>query len=58
VRKSEGKRAIERHRRKWEDNIKMDLEEREWSNMGWADLVHDRNRWRTVVNKVMNLRVP
>ena len=41
-----------------EDNIKMDLQVVEWASMDWIDLPQDRDRWRTVVNVVMNLRVP
>ena len=53
----EGKRPLERPRRRWEDNIKMDL--REVGGGGdWMELAQDRDRWRTLVNTVMNLRVP
>jgi hypothetical protein len=47
-----------RPRRRWEDNIKMDLREVEWGDMDWIDLVQDRDRWRALVNAAMNLRVP
>jgi hypothetical protein len=40
------------------DNIKMDLREIGWDGMDWIDLAHDRDRWRALVNTVMNLRVP
>jgi hypothetical protein len=40
------------------DNIKMNLREIEWGNMGWVDRVQDRNQWRALVSTVMNLRVP
>jgi hypothetical protein len=47
-----------RPRRRWVDNIKMDLRETEWGGMYWIDLAQDRDRWRAYVNAVMNLRVP
>jgi hypothetical protein len=53
----EGRRAPGRPRRRWDDNIKMDLEEVGWG-MGWIGLVQDRDGWRDLVNAVMNLRVP
>jgi hypothetical protein len=58
VRKPEGKRPLERPRRKWVYNIKIDLREIEWDGMDWIDLAQDRDQWRAVVNMVMNLRVP
>jgi hypothetical protein len=57
VRKSEGKRPLGRPRRRWVDNIKMDLREREWDGMDWIDLVQDRDQWSSLVNTIMNLRV-
>jgi hypothetical protein len=45
-------------RRRWEDNIKMDLQEVSWGGMSWIDLAEDSDRWRTLVNSVMNLLVP
>jgi hypothetical protein len=48
--------GIPRHR--WEDNIKMDIEEVGCVGMDWIDLAWDRDRWRALVNAVMNLRVP
>jgi len=57
VGKPEGKRPLGRPRRRWEDNIKMDL----WVVGGgedWMELVQDRDRWRALVNTVMNVRVP
>jgi hypothetical protein len=54
----EGRRPIGRHRRKWEDNIKMNLEEVGCGGMDWIELAHDRDRWRALVNSVMNLWVP
>jgi hypothetical protein len=47
-----------RPRRRWEDNIKMDLQEVAWGGMDWINLAQDRDRWRALVNAVMNLRVP
>jgi hypothetical protein len=58
VRNPEGKRPLGRPRRKWEDNIKMDLEEVGCGVMDWIELAQDRDRWRAIVNAVMNLRVP
>jgi len=58
VGKPEGKRPLGRPRRRWEDNINMDLEEVGCEVMDWIDLSHDRDRWRAVVNAVMNFRVP
>ena len=45
-------------RRRWEDNIKMDLQEVRWGGMDWIDLAEDTGRWRALVNPVMNLLVP
>ena len=57
VGKPEGKRPLRRPRRRWEDSIKMDLQE--VGGVGdWLELTHDRDRWRALVNMVMNLRVP
>jgi hypothetical protein len=55
--KPEGKRPIGRSRRRWEDNIKMDLREIGWGGMDWIDLPQDRDQWKALVNTVMNLRV-
>jgi len=55
--KPEGKRPLGRHRRRWEDNIKMDLQEVECTVMDWIELAQDRDRWRARVNAVMNLQV-
>ena len=54
----EGKRPLGRPRRRWEDNIKMDPPEVGCGSMDWIDVVQDRNRWRVLVNAVMNFRVP
>ena len=55
--KPEGKRPLGRPRRRWEDNIKMDLQE--VRGVGdWMELAQDRDRWRALVNTVMNFRVP
>ena len=56
--KPEGKRPLGRPRRRWEDNINMDDQQVEWESMDWIELVQDRERWRALVNAVMNLRVP
>jgi hypothetical protein len=56
--KPEGKRPLGRPRRRWVDNIKMDLRETEWDGMDWIYLAQDRDQWRAPVNTVMNLRVP
>jgi hypothetical protein len=58
VGKPEGKRPLGRSRRRWVDNIRMDLAEVGWGDVDWIDLVQDRNRWRAVVNWVLNLGVP
>ena len=58
VGKPEGKRPFGRPRRRWEDNIKMDLQAVGCGGMDWIDLAQDRDRWRALVNAVMNLRVP
>ena len=56
--KPEGRRTLGRPRRRWEDNIKMDLREVGCEGMGWIELAQDRGRWRALVNTVMNFRVP
>jgi hypothetical protein len=54
----EGKRPLRRPRRRWVDNIKMDLRGVGWDGMDWIDVAQERDRWRALVNAVMNLRVP
>jgi hypothetical protein len=58
VGKPEGKRPLGRPRHRWEDNIKMDLQEVGCGDMDRIDLAQERDRWRSVTNTVMNLRVP
>jgi hypothetical protein len=58
VGKSEGKRPLGRFRRRWEDNIRINLREIGWGGMDWIDLAQDRDQWRALVNTVINLRVP
>jgi hypothetical protein len=58
VGKPEGRRPLGRPRRRWEDGIRMELEEIGWrGGVEWIHLAQDRDRWRAVVNAVMNLRV-
>jgi hypothetical protein len=58
VGKQEGKRPLVRPRRRWVDNIRMDLGEVGWGYVDWIGLAQDRNRWRALVNAANNLRVP
>jgi hypothetical protein len=55
--KPERKRPLGRPRHRWEDGIRMDLRETGWGSVEWIQLIQDRDRWRAVVNMVMNLRV-
>ena len=58
VGKPEGRRPLGRSRRRWEDNIRMDLREVGYRCVDWMELAQDRDRWRALVSAVMNLRVP
>jgi hypothetical protein len=58
VGKPEGKRPLGRPRCRWVDNIRMDLGEVRLGDVDWIDLAQDRNRWRALVNSVLNVRVP
>jgi hypothetical protein len=58
VGKPEGKRSLGRPRCRWVDNITVDLGEVGWCDVDWIGLAQDRNRWRALVNSVLNLRVP
>jgi hypothetical protein len=57
VGKPEGKGPLTRHRHRWENNIKMDLQEVGCGGMDWLELARDRDRWQALVNVVMNLKV-
>jgi hypothetical protein len=58
VGRPEGRRPLGRRRCRWEDNMKMDLREIGFGDLDWIHWAQDRERWRVLVNKVMNLRVP
>jgi hypothetical protein len=58
VGKPEGKGPLGKPRRRWVDNIKMDLRETGWDGMDWIELAQDRDQWSALVNTVMNLRDP
>ena len=57
VGRPEGKRTHERRRRRWEDNIKMNLQDMGWGSMDWMDFSQNMDMWRALVNAVMNLRI-
>jgi hypothetical protein len=58
VGKPEGKRPLRRPRRRWVDNVKIDLRGIGWAGVEWIDLAQDRDQWRALVNTMTNLRVP
>jgi hypothetical protein len=58
VGKPEGKRPLGRPRRRWVDNVKMDLRGIGWGGMDWIELAQDKDQWKDIVNTVMSLRVP
>jgi hypothetical protein len=58
VAKPEGKRPLGRPRRRWVDNIKMDLREIGWDDADWIDMAQDRDQWWVLANTILNLRVP
>jgi len=58
VGKPEGKGPLAKPRHRWEDNIKMDLHEVRCGGMDWIALAQDRDRWRALVNVMMNLQIP
>jgi hypothetical protein len=58
VGKPEGKRPLGKPRRRWADNIKIDLREIGWDGMDWIDLARDRDHWKALVNTVMHFRIP
>jgi hypothetical protein len=58
VRKPEERRSLGRPRRKWMDNIRMDLVEVGWGDVDWIALAQDRDRWIALVNSALNLRIP
>jgi hypothetical protein len=58
VGKPEGEKPLGRPRRRWVDNIKMDLREIGWDGVDWNHMAQDRNQWRDLVNTIFNLRFP
>jgi hypothetical protein len=57
VGKPDGKRPLGRRRRRWVDNIKMELRDKGWDGVDWIDMAQDRDQWRALVNTVLNLRI-
>jgi hypothetical protein len=58
VGKPDGKRSLERPRRRWVNNINIDRREIRWDGVNWIDMVQDRDQWRALVNTILHLRVP
>ena len=58
VGRTEGRRLLERHRRRWENSIRVDFQEVEWGSMDWIALAQNRDKFRVLVNAIMNIRVP
>jgi hypothetical protein len=58
VGKPKGKRRLGTQRHRWQNTIKIDLQEVGWESVDWIDLAQERDRWRALVNAVMNLRIP
>jgi hypothetical protein len=58
VGKPEGKRTLGRPKRRWVDNIKMDIRKIGWDGVDWIDMAQDRDQWRALLNMALNLRVP
>jgi len=58
VGKPEGNKPLGRQRHRWENNIKVDIQEAGWDDIRWNNLAQDRDRWRALVNVIMNLRAP
>jgi hypothetical protein len=58
VEKPDGERPLGKRRHRWEENIKMGLQEVGFGGMDWIELAQDRDRWRTLVNAILNIRVP
>jgi hypothetical protein len=58
VGKHEGKRPLRRRRRRWKDNIEMGIQEVGFVGMGWIELAQDIDKWRAILNAVINFRVP
>jgi hypothetical protein len=58
VEKPDGKKPLGRHMPRWKNKVKIDIQEVGYKGVDWIELAHDRDRWRALVNAVMNLRVP